>query len=127
MVKTVPDGRMARTGVVLREDDSKVGGRKLTGVHAAAAARAATENEQTSFSIKHISNSSKLKSFYSTYFDDRNSFTVPLCKRCSLQPSYPCSWCEDTVRSQSKSMKEAGPQRLLHPPFTRIRGSSVYF
>ena len=65
MVKTVPDGRMARTGVVLREDDSKVGGRKLTGVHAAAA-RAATENEQTSFSIKHMSNSSKLKSFYST-------------------------------------------------------------
>ena len=66
MVKTVPDGRMARTGVVLREDDSKVGGRKLTGVHAAAAARAATENEQTSFSIKHMSNSSKIKSFYST-------------------------------------------------------------
>ena len=65
MVKTVPDGRIARTGVVLREDDSKVGGRKLTGVHAAAA-RAATENEQTSFSIKHMSNSSKLKSFYST-------------------------------------------------------------
>ena len=65
MVKTVPDGRMARTGVVLREDDSKVGGRKLTGVHAAAA-RAATENEQTSFSIKHMSNSSKIKSFYST-------------------------------------------------------------
>lgn len=66
MVKTVPDGRMARTGVVLREDDSKVGGRKLSVVHAAAAARAATENEQTSFSIKHMSNSSKLKSFYST-------------------------------------------------------------
>ena len=66
MVKTVPDGRIARTGVVLREDDSKVGGRKLTGVHAAAAARAATENEQTSFSIKHMSNSSKIKSFYST-------------------------------------------------------------
>ena len=65
MVKTVPDGRIARTGVVLREDDSKVGGRKLTGVHAAAA-RAATENEQTSFSIKHISNSSKIKSYYST-------------------------------------------------------------
>ena len=65
MVKTVPDGRMARTGVVLREDDSKVGGRKLTGVHAAAA-RAATENEQTSFSTKHMSNSSKIKSFYST-------------------------------------------------------------
>ena len=65
MVKTVPDGRIARTGVVLREDDSKVGGRKLTGVHAAAA-RAATENKQTSFSIKHMSNSSKLKSFYST-------------------------------------------------------------
>ena len=65
MVKTVPDGRIARTGVVLREDDSKVGGRKLTGVHVAAA-RAATENEQTSFSIKHMSNSSKLKSFYST-------------------------------------------------------------
>ena len=66
MVKTVPDGRMARTGVVLREDDSKVGGRKLTGVHAAAAARAATENEQISLSIKHISNSSKIKSYYST-------------------------------------------------------------
>ena len=66
MVKTVPDGRMMRTGVVLREGDSKVGGRKLTRVHAAAAARAATENEQTSFSIKHMSNSSKIKSFYST-------------------------------------------------------------
>ena len=66
MVKTVPDGRMMRTGVVLREGDSKVGGRRLTGVHAAAAARAATENKQTSFSIKHMSNSSKIKSFYST-------------------------------------------------------------
>lgn len=66
MVKTVPDGRMMRTGVVLREGDSKVGGRRLSEVHAAAAARAATENEQTSFSIKHMSNSSKLKSFYST-------------------------------------------------------------
>ena len=65
MVKTVPDGRMMRTGVVLREGDSKVGGRRLTRVHAAAA-RAATENEQTSFSIKHMSNSSKIKSFYST-------------------------------------------------------------
>ena len=65
MVKTVPDGRMMRTGVVLREGDSKVGGRRLTRVHAAAA-RAATENKQTSFSIKHMSNSSKIKSFYST-------------------------------------------------------------
>ena len=66
MVKTVPDGRMARTGVVLREGDSNGGGRKLSGVLAAAAARAATENEQTSFSIKHMSNSIKLKSLYST-------------------------------------------------------------
>ena len=66
MVKTVPDGRMMRTGVVLREGDSKVGSRRLMRVHAAAAARAATENKQTSFSIKHMSNSNKFKLFYST-------------------------------------------------------------
>ena len=52
-------------GVVLREGDSKVGGRRLARVHAAAA-RAATENKQTSFSIKHMSNSNKFKLFYST-------------------------------------------------------------
>ena len=45
MVKTVPDGRMMRTGVVLREGDLKVGGRRLKRIHAAAA-RAATETSK---------------------------------------------------------------------------------